>query len=69
MSNEMPKTFARRARLSSKAIFGAIALTLAALIAIAIASHDQTSTTVKTFGPVTQDPVESKSALVPVVNR
>jgi len=70
MPNELPQTFARRARLSSKAIIAAVALTLAALIAIAIAASDKdTTTTVKTLSPVTHMPVEEKSALVPVVNR
>jgi len=69
MPNELPQTFARRARLSSKAIVAAVALTLAALIAIAIAASDKDSTTVKTLNPVTHLPAQEKSALVPVVNR
>jgi len=69
MPKEMPQTFARRARLSSKAIVTAIALTLAALVAIAVAAREETATTVKTFGPVTHAPIDGRSVLVPVVNR
>jgi hypothetical protein len=69
MQKEIPQSFARRARLSSKAILTAIALTLAALTAIAIASREETATTVKTFGPVTHVPVTNKSMLVPVFDR
>ena len=65
MTKEIPQVFARRARLSSKAIFTAVALTLAALMAMAIASHRETQTSVKTLSPVT---VESGALLVPVVS-
>ncbi|HET6389757.1 hypothetical protein [Hyphomicrobium sp.] len=68
MTKEIPQVFARRARLSSKAIFTAVALTLAALIAMAIASRRETQTSVKTISPVTQLPAESDSLLVPVVS-
>jgi hypothetical protein len=77
MTNDMPQSFVRRARLSSKAIFAALALTLAALIALVIASRDKDTTTVKVLSPVTNvsspdtsEPAStSTSALVPVVNR
>ncbi|WP_045835028.1 hypothetical protein [Hyphomicrobium sp. 99] len=69
MPKEIPQVFARRARLSSKAIITAVALTLAALAAIAVASHRETKTSVKTISPVTQVTVESESLLVPVVAR
>jgi hypothetical protein len=69
MPNELPPTFARRARLSSKAIFTAIALTLAALVAIAVAAHDHSTATVKTLGPVSRLPVDPQSVLVPVIDR
>jgi hypothetical protein len=71
MPNEMPETFARRARLSSKAILTAVALTLAALIAIGIAARDGAPAIVKTLGPVSRVavPVDGNSGLVPVVNR
>jgi hypothetical protein len=69
MQNEMPQTFARRARHSSKAILTAVALTLAALFAIAIAAHDKESATVKILSPVTNLPVMDQSVLVPVVDR
>jgi len=70
MPHEPPQTFARRARLSSKAIIMAIVLTLAALAAVAIAARQETvSSTVKTLGPVSRIPVEEQSELVPVINR
>ncbi|MGO4684659.1 hypothetical protein [Hyphomicrobium sp. 2TAF46] len=67
MPKEIPQVFARRARLSSKAIVTAVALTLAALAAIAIASRQDTKTSVKTLSPVTQLPAKDRSLLVPVV--
>ncbi len=67
MPKEIPQVFARRARLSSKAIVTAVALTLAALAAIAIASRQETKTSVKTLSPVTQLPAKDRSLLVPVV--
>ena len=69
MSNEMPQTFARRARLSSKAIIAAIALTVAALGAIVIASRDNKSGTIKILSPVTHLPALESSSPVPVVDR
>ena len=66
MTKDIPQTFARRARLSLKAILTATALTLAALMAVAIASRQKT---VETFGPVTRVPVEKKLLLVPVLSR
>ena len=69
MSNEMPQTFARRARHSSKAIVMAVALTLAALIALAIASRDNRPKSVKKFSPVTATPVSVESGMLPVVHR
>lgn len=72
MTKEIPQVFARRARLSSKAIITAVALTLAALAAIAVASHHETNS-VKTVSPVSQWPVDNGadkgSVLVPVVAR
>ncbi|WP_290995770.1 hypothetical protein [Hyphomicrobium sp.] len=67
MSKEIPQVFARRARLSSKAIITALALTLAALAATAIASRQETKTSVKTLSPVTQIPAGNRPLLVPVV--
>jgi hypothetical protein len=70
MAKEIPQVFARRARLSSKAIVTAVVLTLAALAAIAVASSRQeTKNSVKTVSPVSQWPVDNGSALVPVVAR
>jgi hypothetical protein len=69
MPHEMPETFARRARLSSKAILTAVALTFAALGAIAIASRETAPAVVKTFSPVSQEPTAISSGLLPVVNR
>jgi hypothetical protein len=69
MPHEMPETFARRARLSSKAILAAVALTFAALAAFGIASRDTAPTVVMTFSPVSQEPVDFNSGLLPVVNR
>ena len=69
MQHEMPETFARRARLSSKAILAAVVLTFAALAAIAVASRDTTPAVVKIFSPVSQEPVDVNSGLLPVVNR
>jgi hypothetical protein len=69
MPKELPQNLARRARLSSKAIVTAIILTIAALAAVAIAARQQSASSVKTLGPVTQIPVESDSVLVPVVDR
>jgi hypothetical protein len=68
MSNEMPETFARRMRLSSIAIFTAIAVTLAALIAITIASHETSPAAMKITGPVTRLPA-ANSGLLPVIDR
>jgi hypothetical protein len=69
MSNEMPQTFARRARHSSKAIVTAVALTLAALIALAITSRDNSPKSVKTFSPVTSTTVSVESGVLPVIHR
>jgi hypothetical protein len=73
MAKEIPQVFARRARLSSKAIVTAVALTLAALAAMAVASHQETKNSVKTVSPVSQWPVDNGvdngSVLVPVVAR
>lgn len=69
MSNQLPETFARRARHSSKAIVTAVALTLAALIALTIAARDKGPKSVKILGPVTTVPVNVDSGLVPVVHR
>ena len=69
MPNEMPQTFARRARHSSKAIVTAVALTLAALIALTIASRDNNPKSVKTFSPVSAIAVSVESGVMPVVHR
>jgi hypothetical protein len=69
MPKELPDVFARRARLSSKAIVTAIMLTLAALVAIAIASRQETKTSVRDLDPVTRLSVGVGSMLVPVVDR
>jgi hypothetical protein len=69
MPKQIHQVFARRARLSSKAIITAIALTLAALAAIAVASHEERKTSVKELGPVTRLPTDASSVLVPVINR
>lgn len=69
MPKEISQVFARRARLSSKAIVTAIALTLAALAAMAIAARQDTKTSVIKFEPGSQISVETGSALIPVVDR
>jgi hypothetical protein len=69
MPKELPDVFARRARLSSKAIVTAVMLTLAALVAIAIASRQETKTSVRDLDPVTRLSVGVGSMLVPVVDR
>lgn len=69
MPKEISQVFARRARLSSKAIVTAVVLTLAALAAMAIASQQETKTSVRDIDPVTRIPVGAGSVLVPVVNR
>ena len=69
MPNETPETLARRVRLSSIAIMTAVALTVAALIATMITSHDVAPAVVKTLGPVTKIPVDVNSSIVPVIDR
>ncbi len=70
MPKELSHVFARRARLSSKAIVTAVVLTLAALVAMAIATRRGTETSVKELGPVTRIPADGSSvALVPVIDR
>jgi hypothetical protein len=70
MPKELPQVFARRARLSSKAIVTAIVLTLAALAAMAVAARQDRKVSVKELGPVTQLSGDSASAvLVPVIDR
>jgi hypothetical protein len=69
MPNDMPETFARRARHSSKAIGAAVALTLAALVAFLITSRDTSPKIVKTFQPVSSVPAGVQSGLVPVIDR
>ena len=69
MPKELPDVFARRARLSSKAIVTAIMLTLAALVASAIASRQEAKTSVRDLDPVTRLSVGVGSMLVPVVDR
>jgi hypothetical protein len=62
-------SFARRVRLSLLAIASAVGLTIAALMAIAIASRTNDTTAVKTFGPVSREPVDTQSTILPVINR
>jgi hypothetical protein len=69
MVKQVSQVFARRARLSSKAIVLAVALTVAALASIAIASHPLTETAAQSFSPIAAQPVETGSVLVPVVAR
>jgi hypothetical protein len=69
MPKEISQVFARRARLSSKAIVTAIVLTLAALVAIAIASRQETKTSIRYLDPITRISAETGSVLVPVVDR
>ncbi|HML28371.1 MAG TPA: hypothetical protein PKE16_05950 [Hyphomicrobium sp.] len=69
MPKEISQVFARRARLSSKAIVTAIVLTLAALVAIAIASRQETKTSVRDLNPITRISAEPGLVLVPVVDR
>ena len=69
MPKEISQVFARRARLSSKAIVTAVVLTLAALAAIAIASRQETKTSVRELDPVTRVSVGTGSVLVPVIDR
>lgn len=69
MPKEISQVFARRARLSSKAIVTAIALTLAALAAMAIAARQDAKTSVYSPGSSSQISVETGSVLIPVVDR
>jgi hypothetical protein len=69
MPKEISQVFARRARLSSKAIVAAIALTLAALAAMSIAARQDIKTSVINFKPGSQVSVETGSVLIPVVDR
>ncbi len=69
MPSELSQVFARRVRLSSKAIVTAIVLTLAALVAIAIAARQETRTSVKDLNPVTRLSNGAGSVLIPVVDR
>jgi hypothetical protein len=73
--SELSEVFARRARLSSKAIVTAIVLTLAALVAVALAAREERRQTssLKALDPVTRLSIGSSqgtgSGLVPVVDR
>jgi hypothetical protein len=69
MPKEISQVFARRARLSSKAIVTAIVLTLAALAAMAAASQQQIKTSVRSLDPATRVSVGAASVLVPVIDR
>ncbi len=69
MPKEISQVFARRARLSSKAIITAVILTLAALAAIIVASRQETKTSIGNLDPVTRVSVGPNSGLVPVVDR
>ena len=69
MFKVMPDYFTRRVRLSLLAIASAVALTIAALMAIAIASRTDDKTAVKTLGPVSRVPADTQSSILPVVNR
>jgi hypothetical protein len=68
MPKEISQVFARRARLSSKAIVTAIVLTMAALAAI-MASRKEIKSSVKSLDPVTRISAGVGPGLVPVVNR
>lgn len=62
------KTFARRARSSSKAILTAVALSLAAIIALYIAAQrHETAQEIPVFGPVSALPVMNVSEDVTVM--
>lgn len=69
MPKEITQVFARRARLSSKAIVTAIALTFAALAAIAVASRQNTETSLMDLDTVRPLSIGTGSVLVPVINR
>jgi hypothetical protein len=69
MPKEVSQVFARRARLSSKAIVTAIVLTLAALAAIAVASRQERQTSVREIDPVSRLSDGAGSALIPVIDR
>lgn len=69
MPKEISQVFARRARLSSKAIVTAIALTLAALAAMAIAARQDAKTSVYSPGTNSQISIDTGSVLIPVVDR
>jgi hypothetical protein len=69
MPKEVSQIFARRARLSSKAIVTAIVLTFAALAAIAVASRQERQTSVRQLDPVSRLSVGAGSALIPVIDR
>lgn len=59
------QTFARRARLSSKAILAALALTLAAGVALIVAaSHEDSPLEVKVLGPVQNLPIIKTSGQI-----
>ncbi len=69
MAKEVSHVFARRARLSSKAILTAVLLTLAALIATAIATREEKGVAEKELTPVLRlSPGGGSGALVPVIN-
>ncbi|MFT3732338.1 MAG: hypothetical protein QM780_13130 [Hyphomicrobium sp.] len=67
MPKEASQVFARRARLSSKAIVTAVALTLAALIATFVAAHHGTKTSI--LDPDTRVSSAPESGFPSVVNR
>jgi hypothetical protein len=69
MPKEISQVFARRARLSSKAIITAVILTLAALAAIVVASRQETKTSVRNLDPMTHVSIGPSSGLIPVVDR
>lgn len=65
MPKEISQVFARRVRLSSKAIFAAVVLTVAGLIAIAIAAQQESRTSVENFSPVSHVSTGVGSMLMP----
>ena len=69
MPKELSQVFARRARLSSKAIVTAIVLTVAALAAIAVASHQERQASVGASNPSPKLSIGTGSILIPVIDR
>jgi hypothetical protein len=66
MTNKLSHSLARRARLSSRAILAAIALTLAAIAAMAI-NEEENAANLKPTGPVSHVSTDGTPILVPVI--